>query len=252
MALDDSTGIGGPIRGFRTTRWSLLNALQSCTVETRKEILDLLIRQYWKPVYYYLRRTGLGNEQAKDAVQGFFETAIGKGWFKKADASRGRFRTFLLSSLSNYASNLRRHEQAGIRCPSGGVTSLDKLLDDADRMWEPPDNLTPEDIYHRTWLADLVVRVLKALEHECRDTGKEAHYEIFRRCLVEPIIEGTERPPMRDLADEFGMTEKQANNVLTTARRAYQRLLREEVRTYALSEEDEKEEIRDLFRFVSG
>jgi hypothetical protein len=56
---------------------------------------------------------------------------------------------------------------------------------------------------------------------------------------------------MREIADKLDMTQKQASNALLTARRAYQRLLREEVRTYAVSKDDENEEIRDLFRFFS-
>jgi hypothetical protein len=81
-----------------------------------------------------------------------------------------------------------------------------------------------------------------------QDTGKQAHYALLRQRLVLPALEGAclprlrrrqaEPPPLRDLAARLGLSEKQAANHLLTARRAFQRLLEEEVRSYAGSEEE--------------
>jgi len=53
---------------------------------------------------------------------------------------------------------------------------------------------------------------------------------------------------MRELANRHGIDEKQAANALLTARRAYQRLLRDEIRLFARSEEEVSAEVRDIFR----
>jgi len=55
---------------------------------------------------------------------------------------------------------------------------------------------------------------------------------------------------MRELASRHAIDEKQAANALLTARRAYQRLLREEIRLYARSEEEVSVEVRGLFRVL--
>ena len=45
---------------------------------------------------------------------------------------------------------------------------------------------------------------------------------------------------------------KEACNYLVTARRAFQRLLRQEIGVYASSEEEIASEVRDLFHFAAG
>ena len=65
--------------------------------------------------------------------------------------------------------------------------------------------------------------------------------------IVAPAFAGTGAPPIRELAVQFGLSEKETGNRLVTARRAFQRLLRYEVSVTAASEEDASAEVRDLF-----
>jgi uncharacterized protein YeaC (DUF1315 family) len=57
-----------------------------------------------------------------------------------------------------------------------------------------------------------------------------------RRCAIWP--------------DGWALLKKQAANCLFTARRACQRLLQEEIRGYATSENEVVAEIHDLFHFL--
>lgn len=93
--------------------------------------------------------------------------------------------------------------------------------------------------------------MLTLLESECRDKGKPDYYDLFRRRIIEPALQGTEPPPMIDEARALGVTEKKACNRLVTVRRAYQRLLRHEIRCHATSEEDVAAEVNDLFAFLA-
>ena len=82
-------------------------------------------------------------------------------------------------------------------------------------------------------------------------SGQTTHAEIFRQRVLTPILDGGTPPAMAELAQEFGLAEKQACNCLVTARRAFQRLLREEIAVYATSDEEIATEIKDLFRFAA-
>lgn len=248
--MQDSTQIGGKARNFPTTQWNVLEALRMCTPEMKSQLLDGLISRYWKPVYCFVRIQGHDNEAAKDLVQGFFAACVERDSLTVADASRGRFRTFLLTSLTNYMRNVHRDGNAQKRRPAGGMVSLDELIDAEDSTFEPPTNETPEHIFSRAWAQDLVYRVLRALEDECAVTGKEDHFALFRARIIEPALEGTKAPSLAELAPRFGVTEKQAANYVLTARRAYQRLLRDEISTYALSEEDAAEEVWNVFNML--
>jgi RNA polymerase sigma-70 factor (ECF subfamily) len=252
MTVNEDTRIGGKRHTFPTTQWTMLEVFRGSKTTVRKEIINSLIQAYWKPVYCYIRRLGYGNEDAKDLTQEFFTDWFVGQKFKAADRKQGRFRSFLLKSLNNFLKNVHRHEKAKHRSPAGGIIPIEEVIKDEGIMFEPRQEESPEDIFNRTWLLELLLRVLRMFEQECQATGKEAHYELFRRCIIEPALEGVKPPPRAELAQNLGLTEKEASNRLLTARRAFQRLLREEIRSFALSEDDEAFETRDLFHFLTS
>src|SRR4029079_2468997 len=55
---------------FKKTSWELVRAAP------KTEALDAMIRSYWKPLYFFVRQWGFGNEEAKDLVQEFFVGAL--------------------------------------------------------------------------------------------------------------------------------------------------------------------------------
>lgn len=251
MPRRDETEMGGSQVGFPTTHWSMLAAVRGTMTDGHRNVLSLLIQRYWKPVYCYIRRRGHSNEDAKDLVQEFFTSWLVKELFGRADPTRGRFRSLLLSSLDNFIKNAHRAKHAKRRRPPGGIVALDVLLGDEDMVFEPSDDETPERAFNRVWVHELLLRVLGVLEQEYRIAGKEQEYALFRSHVVAPALTGANPPPMAESARGIGLTQKQASNRLVTARRAYQRLLREEVRLFASSDEDVAAEIRDLFDFLS-
>jgi len=217
----------------------------------RRTILDFLIRRYWKPVYCYCRRAGCFEEDAKDLVQDFFTDCLKRDLFAKADPAKGRFRNLLLASLKNFLANARRAALAKIRHPSKGFAFIDDTAFQQENSGALKNNETADEIFHRTWLVELIRRVLKRLERACRESGKETHYELFRRYLVAPALEGTDAPHLRELGAACGLTGKDAANRVLTVQRAFQRLLTDEIRLYAASEEETGEELRDLKRFLA-
>lgn len=212
--------------------------------------LNFLAERYWKPVFYFVRSRTRDNHEAEDLVQEFFTSWIQKGLFGRADPSRGRFRDFLLTSLKNFLINKNREKKGTIKNPRGGFVSIHKLASDEEAHYEPSERETPESLFLRGWIKELLFTVLEILEKEYQARGKEEHYEIFRKRIIEPALEGSPPPPMSELAQKFNLTEKQAANHLLTTRRAYQRLLRVQIRTYATSEEEVSAEVQDLFTFL--
>ena len=243
-----ATGTGGG--AFPTTDWGLIGDIRGGGATVKLAALNILIRRYWKPVFLFLRHSGADEESAKDATQAFFADWIERDAVPKADPRRGRFRSFMLTCLKRFASNRHRAEHAGRRRPPGGIVSLDAWMDDPDMPFEPSDGMTPEAVFNRAWAVEVVRRVLDHLERECTRTGKEVHFDILARRVVQPILEGRPAPSMRGLAVEHALTEKQASNHLLTAKRAYQRLLRQEIRLYAASDAEVAEEVREIFRIL--
>jgi RNA polymerase sigma-70 factor (ECF subfamily) len=237
--------------GFPRTHWSHAAALKGDASTERQEALNFLAQRYWRPVYLYARRRGHDEEQAKDLVQQFFLVALGNDLFAKADPAKGRFRNFLLKSLQHFLANAHRDAHAKKRYPTEGFVAIHELVWESGPAVVPKDTRTPDEAFHRNWICELVLRVLRALEMECQATEKQTHFELFRQRIIAPVLEGTEAPSLRDLAQRHDLSEKDVGNRVITARRAYQRLLRDEIRLYASSEDEVAAEIQDLWRFMA-
>lgn len=242
---------GAGFRGFPSTNWEQLDSLRSQGPAERRDTLDTVIAAYWKPLYYYLLRRGHDFEQAKDLVQGFLTEAIEKQLFSQGQRERGRFRSLLLASFDHYVSNSLRSERARKRSPDGNLVQLDDAAEASEPLFLKSCD-SPEEVFHRAWISGMVLRVPRSLEREFARTGKEAHYAIFAQRVVNPVLDGAEAPPLNEIAEIYGLTAKEAANRLLTARRAYQRLLREEIALYLGSADEANAELDDILRFLAG
>ena len=87
--------------GFETTHWSVvLDAGGSTSIA--REALARLCEAYWYPLYAYARRRIGNKNDAQDVIQEFFLHILQRECLSVADPNRGRFRSFLLTSLKNF------------------------------------------------------------------------------------------------------------------------------------------------------
>ena len=92
-------------REFATTHWSVVpQAGQADSTEAR-HALESLCCAYWYPLYAHVRRQGRAVEDAQDITQEFFPRLLSHDYVRCADPQRGRFRTFLLTSLERFMIN---------------------------------------------------------------------------------------------------------------------------------------------------
>ena len=240
--------MNGKKKDFPTTDWGLVQNLRNDNAELKAWASNLLAGRYWYPVYAYLKRAGCEEEEAKDLTQAFFAGWMADERFIKADPDKGRLRSFMLVSLKHFVSNERRAGKAQKRCPAKGVVSLDELMDSESHPFDPKDaGLSPDKVFDRKWAVALVMRVTRRFKAECESTGKAVHYDLFQGRIIAPILQGAPEESLALLGAKHGLTEKQAGNCLLTAKRAYRRLMEEEVRLYVEKEQDVAEEIRALF-----
>src|ERR1700712_2452906 len=110
---------------FLTTHWSMVARAGGVDEHGKSDALEKLCLSYWFPLYAYVRRRGYDVEEAKDLTQGFFAALLAKNYVGDADRNRGKFRTFLLTSLGHYLANEWDRVRAKKR--GGGITwiSLD-------------------------------------------------------------------------------------------------------------------------------
>ena len=250
MSFDDHQVIGIPHGGpqFTTTHWSVVLSAVDRASPDSEAALARLCQTYWYPLYAYVRRRGNSPEDAQDLTQSFFASLLEKKYLERADRERGRFRTFLLSSLENFLHNER--DRASAQKRGGGHTLVSWDEQDAEGRYlnEPVDNTTPERIFEKRWAATLLEEVLKRLRQEFVANGKT---EFFDQ-LKPHVWSETGATPYSELATRLNMTTVAIKVTVHRLRQRYRDLLRAEIAQTVASPEDIDDEIRHLIEVMSG
>lgn len=130
-------------------------------------------RNYWYPVYAFIRRRGETAEDAADLTQAFFAKLIEQDWLSKVEQRDTRFSTLLITILKNFLANRHRHETAGKRGGGEAPVPLDAVV--AERWFggEPSTDETPETLFEKRWAHAVMQAAMERLRAECEATGKE-------------------------------------------------------------------------------
>jgi len=249
MKRADQTDMGGIRESFLTTHWSLIEAVQQGQ-DKDQALIGLLLRRYWKPVYCYLRRKGLGNEEAKDLTQAFFhEIVLNRRLVDRADPCKGRFRSFLLHALDQFFIDQRRRESAGKRIPKDKLVSLD--LCDPPALPQTILDRSPEDCFLYAWKSELLERTLAEVQAECEQQGLQTHWQLFRDKVLVPTLENRPSELMKVIAVRHGIaSESTAFNMLLTVKKHFRAALRRNLRNTIVLEQDIDEEWRDILALL--
>ena len=232
---------------FATTHWSLILAAGSPKSSRHSEALEALCQSYWFPIYAFLRRQGHSAHQAEDYTQGFFSYLLEKQGLHRADPKRGRFRSFLLSTLKHFLTDERDRLHAQKRGGGRRVLSLDFETAESQYAIEPAHHLSPEKVFERQWALTLLNRIMGRLKAEFADADKPKLFAILKSALA---LEG-DAVPYRDLAARLDMSESAVKVAVHRLRKRYRMLLREEISQTVATEDQVDQEVRDLFAAFS-
>ncbi|MCX5644315.1 MAG: hypothetical protein NTZ17_06480 [Phycisphaerae bacterium] len=250
MVRRDQTDMGGTVETFLTTHWSLIEGIQK-QQDPQQTMIGLLLKHYWKPVYCYLRRSGYGNEQAKDLTQGFFhEVVLGRQLVQRADPSKGRFRAFVLHALKQYVIDMQRRQTAQRHIPPEKLVPLD-VADSSTPIEAMSSTLDAEQSFNYAWKADLLDRVLAEVRDQYARQGMEGHWGVFQDRLVRPIMSDCPPVPYAEICQRYGIeNQTTAANMLKTAKRLFRSVLEKHVRQTVVRDEAVEEELHEIFGFL--
>ena len=234
-----------PGRGFQTTQWSLIDRVRNEDSKGNRPALDELLRRYLPALRVHLRIRGAGGEHAvEDLLQGFVRSRILEAnLVATASASRGKFRTLLLTSLDRYVIDQRRHASAQIRDGAREVSLSERGLHDL------PDNAPPTESveFDVAWVRQVLEQTVNRVRAECESEHRPDLWKLFDARILRPAIEDVEPIAYERLVAELGFTSpSQAWNALVTVKRMFERALRSVVREYVQDEAHVDAEIRDL------
>jgi len=162
--------------------------------------LEVLCRNYWSPLYAFVRRRGYSPEDAQDLIQEFFSRLIARKDFARVDRNKGKFRSFLLGALNHFLAKEWRDEHTLRRGGGAHFISLDAIEWEERFASQTPFTLPPETVYDRQWALAVLNQALTQIKAEMDQANRTPFFEAVKHLLVESTQDGDYGPLAQRLA----------------------------------------------------
>ena len=221
---------GPPAEGsasFHTTRWTIVMQAAQSQAQGAESALAELCKLYWYPLYTFARRRGHSPDDAKDLTQGFFLHLLSHKALSQVNPLKGKFRSFLLTSLQNYLAD----EADRARCLKRGgnieIVPLGIRLAEDRYGLAPLDFLTADKVFDARWAMTLLDRAMTLLRHEYAAHGKASTFETLMVFLGSSDSNST--LSYEEAANVLGVGVGAVKTLIHRMRKRFTTLLREEV-----------------------
>jgi RNA polymerase sigma-70 factor (ECF subfamily) len=235
---------------FASTQWSLVLAAGRRSTPEAEHALAKLLSAYWPPIYAYLRRKGYPAPEAEDLTQSFFLRLLEKDYLRDARRERGKFRSFLLTSLKHFLANEWDRAQAQKRGGQLQFISLEEIASQENKSPLDPQTLTPEEQFERQWALTALNRVIAQLGEAYKGAGKASLFESLKDFLI-----GADALPYQQVAVALEMSEGAVKTAVHRLRSRFRKLLRAEIAETLPRPDDQAEvdvEIRYLLKTLGS
>jgi len=165
---------------FPSTQWSILAQATLNGDAAGRLALAEFHRKYREPVMAFIRRRGIAPPDVEDLTQEFFLHLIDKATLRRADATRGRFRSFLLGALVRFLLHAQERRDAVKRGQGEVPVSLETLAGGAGEPAVPAADL---HAYDRDWAVQLLQQSLETVGADFNRAGRAADFAVLRAYL---------------------------------------------------------------------
>ena len=242
---DNFEGSKNPVV-FNTTRWIVILTAGDPNAPGSFEALTHLCHSYWFPLYSYVRRRGYSSHDAQDLTQSFFATFLEKERFGRANQSRGRFRTFLLTSMKYFLSDEHDRRSSKKRGGDREIISIDEHAAEERYQAEPSEGTSPDLLFEKRWAITLLNQVIDQLRDEFKQSGKVELFDEFK-----PFLWGDQTAtPTKEIAAQVQMTEGATKVTMHRIRKRYRECLRQTIADTVESPDEIDDELRYLARIL--
>lgn len=196
------------------------------------EALGQLCRLYWHPIHTYLRRWGHSHHDAEDLTQDFLKHLLAKDRLARIRRDEGRFRSYLLTALRNFAIDR-------LRKPGPEHVPIEADLPDPAR--------TPDQKFDRDFTMTLIEHALDRLREDYARRGQTERFEALRQFLP------GEQPScsQAEVGARLGIAEGAVSKAVHDLRRRFAIAFRELVGQTVGSPEEVDDEVRHHLAVLS-
>jgi len=198
--------------------------------------LESFYELYRLPVQHFILRRGFSEADAEDLTQEFFLELMRDSALRKADRTRGKFRSFLLGAAARFLHDHLVRSRAQKRGSGNEPELIEDNLEDAGLLTR-----TDEAQFDRSWALNLVEFAFRQLEHEFVDKGRGDAFRVLKRFLP-----GGTPTSYQAAAAELATSEAAAKVEIHRLRSRFRELLRAQVVTTVSRPHEITEEMRYL------
>jgi len=155
-SMSDETSIGGDESRFQSTYWDVVLQAKAGAPDA----IERLVTEYWKPIYFFIRRKGNDVESAKDLTQSFLSVFLEKDYLKSVSPERGRFRSFVMASLDHFLSDAGKYAR---RVKRGGRFNFVEAEDDLSCS---APSASPSAAFFRGWALSILEQAYEQVKLE--------------------------------------------------------------------------------------
>jgi RNA polymerase sigma-70 factor (ECF subfamily) len=242
MSLSSTESARVPQQWFVTTHWTVVLSARARNSAASEQALETLCRNYWYPLYAYVRRQGHNPHDAQDLTQEFFSRLLHADYLKSVAREKGRFRTFLLVALKRFLAN--EWDRARAQKRGGGQVHVALDTSEAETRYqvEPVAELSADRIYDRRWALTLLEQTMTRLRRDFASSGRTGEFDRLKIFLT------AEKGSIdySAMARELGQSEGTLRVNIHRLRRRFRELFREGIAHTVSGPEELEAEVRHL------
>jgi len=232
---------------FTPTSWTLVRLAMDGSDAEAKRATEELCQLYWFPLYAFARHSNHAQADAEDLTQSFFANIFSKDLFRKADARRGKMRTFLLSSFRNWITDTQRLNHAAKRGGGEAMLSFDLLEAEEWYVDQMNDSESADAMYDRQWALTILNAAVTRLAERWQSRNKDDEFQVLRPFLTDDA----DADAYTTAATELNSTPNAVRVAVHRLRQRFSEILQNEVRQSLSDDSDADDELRYLLSALS-
>ncbi len=222
-----------------TTHWSRLRV--GTDPSERRTAYEYFYETYRGVVYRYYRSRGVSIETAGDLAQDFFVRCLGSPFLERADPSKGRFRSYLLTAADRFLVDHWRREG-----PSSARARALAAIDDPWTRYEPVDPArSPEECFDREWARAVLAAARDEVAGWYETHGRGRHFDAF-------LQRAFENRSSREIGEALDIPASRVDAICTRARDRLEDALRKTVARTIDDPSDLEDELAYLRRLLGS
>lgn len=240
------------VDAFPNTRWTLVNRAANDADKDTRQACGELLELYWPALVAHLVYAWrIPREQAADVLHDFVaDKVLERELLASADRERGKFRTFILTSLDHFIISKFRKEQTARRSPGpDAILSLEAI---SDQLEEKTGATPVSTIFDLAWIRKIIEETLRRVEVDCKSSRRAHYWALFEDRVINPILHGDTPSPYTQIVGQLGFSSPfQAANALVTVKRMFERTFRRVIQEYVEDAGSVDLEIKELYAILA-